>query len=460
MRAHRLIPFFSLSAFMLLGANCPGGGGTDTEVDTGGLGGDDGDGGSDDGGSDDGGSDEGGDDTGVVTPGGFSAKIQGTVQVLLYTLDEDGEYTYISWADAYNDVFIFGDIFVAAFTANEETGEETYYDDYVIVAPSTSGDAYELEVSTAETFSVRVMAANDYWGDKIIGTSDPIGNYPDEITDPDPEDPNNVINGIDVSILIPYWDGTSGGGCGESNYTYLSGDIVITTSYAGGDAAAMVLNTANEGPYHSTWITPEPDGGGASGEYGMYSCTSYGEMNLVGAWDSNYNGLADPAGDQWGVYISDTDIDGNPVDLSAGDMSGLDIQIPFGFDGLDLTPFVRFYGEVSYDDTLPSGTQVYVAALKYRPNSDIYVSDLADGYDYEAFDASAVSAGSPWAYSLVVPANTITYLWAYADTDNDGVINEAAEPVRSGGDEENGRLPTGEESQEYNLELVVVDESD
>jgi len=395
------------------------------------------------------------DTTGTITPGGFNATIQGTVQVLLYTLDEEGEYTYISWGDAYNDVFIFGDIFVGAFTTNEKDGNETYYDEYVVVSPSTTGDAYELEVSTSDTDRVRVMAANDYWGDRIIGTNDPIGNYPDDIVDPDLDDPNNTIVGIDVSILIPYWDGSSSGGCGTGNYSELGGDIVITTSYAGGDAAAMVVNTANEGPYHSSWITPEPDGGGASGAYSVTTCASYGEMHLIGAWDSNYNGLADPAGDMWGVYISDVDVDGNPINVgnSADD---LDIQIPFGdFDGLDLTPFVRLYGDISTTETLAAGTQIYAAALKYRPNVDTYVSDLSEGYDYVVFDAAAVTAGGPWGYNFVVPANTIAYLWAYADVDGDGWVNEEGEPVRGAGDEENGRIPTGSESQEYNLDLVI-----
>ncbi len=461
MQTSRIFSLVGLSAFILMGAQCPPPGGGDS-ADTGGGTDDDTTGGTTDDGTTDGGTTDGTTDGGITDggtaiPRGFNGTIQGTVQVLLYTLDEDGEYSYISWEDAYNDVFIFGDIFVAAYSIDEETGQETYYDEYVVVAPSTAGDTYELEVSTTDTDRVRVLAANDYWGDNIIGTNDPIGNYPDEVVDVDPEDVSNTITGIDISILIPYWDGSSSGGCGTDNVTSVSGDIIITTSYAGGDAAAMILNTDSQGPYHSAWITPEPDGGGATGPYALSSCSSYGEMQLVGAWDSNYNGLADPAGDSWGVYISETDVDGNPVDLSAGDMSGMDIQIPFGFDGLDLTPFVRLYGDITTDVALPAGTHIYASALKYRPNTDTYVTELADGYDYASFDDSEVSAGGPWSYNFVVPANTITYLWAYADTNNNGLINEVGEPVRSAGSEDNGRIPTGEESQEYNLELIVVE---
>jgi len=459
MRNINPLVLLSLSAFALMGAECPGTGDdtgdtATTDTTTTGTTTDD-TATTDTTDTTDPTDDTGG--TGTITPGGFNATIQGTVQVLLYTLDDDGEYTYISWGDAYNDVFIFGDIFVGAFSANEKEGTETYYDEYVVVSPSTAGDNYELEVSTPETDRVRVMAANDYWGDRIIGTNDPIGNYPDEIIDPDLDDPNNTIVGVDVSILIPYWDGSSSGCGGGGDTSTLAGDIIITTSYAGGDATAMLLNTANEGPYHSTWMTPAPDGGGASGPYSLTTCSSYGDMHLIGAWDSNYNGLVDPAGDMWGVYISDTDIDGNPINVG-NSATDLDIQIPFGdFEGLDLTPFVRLYGEVSTTETLAEGTQVYAAALKYRPNIDTYTSDLAEGYDYAVFDADAVAAGGPWAYNFVVPANTIAYLWAYADTDNDGWVNEEGEPVRGAGDDENGRVPTGSESQEYNLDLVIPD---
>ena len=35
------------------------------------------------------------------------------------------------------------------------------------------------------------------------------------------------------------------------------------------------------------------------------------------------------------------------------------------------------------------------------------------------------------------------YLWSFADTDGDGVLNEPGEPVAAGGGESSGRLPTG-----------------
>ncbi len=454
MRSYRLIPFLTLGAFVFLGSNCPdhdlgdtsdtAAGDADTDTDS-----------------------DADTDTDADTdpPQGFNATIQGTVQVILYTLDIDGEYVYISWNEAYSDVFIFGNNFVTAYNTDGKTGDEVYYDEYVIDSPSTTGDPYELQVDT-ESESVRVYAANDYWGDRIIGTGDPIGNYPDVITDPDPEDPDNTIVGVDITILIPYWDGSGGGGCGGDGggngdgTSTIEGDIIITTSYAGGDAAAMLLDTDNEGPYYSTWVTPEPSGGGAEAAYVLDTCSSYGHMNLVGVWDSNFNGLGDPL-DKWGTYISETDVDGNPIDVTAG-LEDADIQIPFGFDGLELTPFVRVYGELSYNegstfDDLPAGTQVYVAALKYHPDTDIYTSDLQNAYDYEVFSSDDLAGVTTIDYELVVPANGIIYLWAYADMDNDGLLNEDGEAVGTGSDDENGRLPTGSQAQNINIDLRIVE---
>ena len=121
-----------------------------------------------------------------------------------------------------------------------------------------------------------------------------------------------------------------------------------------------------------------------------------------------------------------------------------------------LTPFVRISGYVNTLVELPETTSIYVGALKYRPTSDVNVSDLADGYDYEAFNPSEVQSDE-LEYEMIVPANTITYLWAYADVDNDGRINEAGEPVSSAGDDDNGRMATGDSSWNYDFDLNIVE---
>ena len=399
---------------------------------------------------------------------GFHAIIQGTVTVSLYTLDQDGEYIYIDW-DAYNNSYPFGSNFVAAYYA--EDGREVYVDQSSISQPSIDGDKYELEIHEDDVSGIRVFAASDYWDDGIVGTADPVGNYPDVIYDPDTNDDYNIITGVDISILVPYWDGSTGdfgwgygsgyggdngGSWGDScNVGVLTGEVIITASYAGGDAAAMLLDTEGNGPYNSVWTTLEESGGGAAGPYSMTFCDEPSQMNLVGAYDSNFNGIIDPAGDTWGVFVSEG-LSANPVELSAATIEA-DIQIPYGdYDGLDLTPFVRISGTVNTLVELPDTTSVYVGALKFRPTSDTNVSDLASGYDYEAFNPSKVQYDN-LEYELIVPANTVTYLWAYADIDNDGRINEAGEPVSSAGDDENGRVATGESSWTYDFDLNIVE---
>jgi len=404
----------------------------------------------------------------VKDDGGFHAIIQGTVTISLYTIDEDGEYIYSDW-DSYNGQYPFGPNFVAAYYA--EDGREIYVDQVSITNPSIDGDKFEFEIHEDDVSGIRVYAASDYWDDGIVGTADPIGNYPDVIYDPDTSDDYNIITGVDINILVPYWDGSTGGtGWGDgSGYGYydggswdtscnvgvLTGEVIITTSYAGGDASAMLLDTEGNGPYNSVWTTLNESGGGAVGDYSMTFCDDPSQMNLVGAYDSNFNGIIDPAGDTWGVFVSEG-LSGNPVELYPGTIEA-DIQIPYGdYDGLDLTPFVRISGVVNTLVELPETTSIYIGALKYRPTSDVNVSDLADGYDYEAFNPSEVQSDE-LEYEMIVPANTVTYLWAYADVDNDGRINEAGEPVSSAGDDENGRMSTGDSSWNYDFDLNIVE---
>ena len=399
---------------------------------------------------------------------GFHAIIQGTVTVSLYTIDEDGEYIYSEW-DAYNGQYPFGPNFVAAYYA--EDGREVYVDQASITNPSIDGDKFEFEIHEDYVDGIRIYAASDYWDDGIIGTSDPIGNYPDVIYDTDTNADYNIITGIDINILVPYWDGASGyGGWGygsgpgsddaESWSDYcdvglLTGEVIVTTSYAGGDASVMLLDTEGNGPYNSSWSVLEESGGGAAGPYSMTFCDNPSQMNLVGAYDSNFNGIIDPAGDTWGVFVSEG-LSANPIELYP-DTIEADVQIPYGdYDGLDLTPFVRISGVISTLVELPETTSVYVSALKYRPTSDTNVSDFADGYDYEAFNPTEVQSGD-LEYEMIVPANTVAYLWAYADIDNDGRINEEGEPVSSAGDDENGRVATGESSWTYDFDLNIVE---
>ena len=46
-------------------------------------------------------------------------------------------------------------------------------------------------------------------------------------------------------------------------------------------------------------------------------------------------------------------------------------------------------------------------------------------------------------FSLTAPKETLIYLWAYIDVDSNGYVNESREPVSSGGEDDNGKFPTG-----------------
>jgi hypothetical protein len=64
-------------------------------------------------------------------------------------------------------------------------------------------------------------------------------------------------------------------------------------------------------------------------------------------------------------------------------------------------------------------------------------------YDIDTFEWSDITGQTSKDFALVVPADTIVYLWAYADTDADGFVNEVGDPVSVAGEDENGRFPTG-----------------
>jgi hypothetical protein len=365
--------------------------------------------------------------------------ISGTVTVQLYTTGEDGEREELSWEDGTGGVFPFGKIYVAAYYEDEDGGQR-YVGDTVISSPSIDGNAYTIDArmdgGEDGEREVYVYAVLDYYADNIVGNNEPKGSWPSSISfvaDTEAED-------VDITILSPIY---SGGG-GSCDTVTISGDATITQSYNGGDVAVLLVDTAGNGPYHSTMVTPEEDGGGASADYDLYSCAGYGDMVLKGVWDKTGNGMFDPR-DRWGAYIVEADVDGNPIHVGSDNLTGYEIQIPLGNEsGISLVPFVRLSGTVALQNgslsDLPEGATVYVAALKYRPDGQLSVAELQNAYDYDVFDEPS---GSSLDWGLTVPADSIVYLWAYVDMDGDGVVNESGEYVASGGEDDNGKLPTG-----------------
>ena len=128
-----------------------------------------------------------------------------------------------------------------------------------------------------------------------MGTTDPVGIYPVPVSVTD----GSTVTGVDITILA-FWNPSSGGGGGGGGWngtgggngngsTTLSGDVIITYSYAGGNAASMLMSLDMQGPVAADVVTPEPVGGGAEGAYSMTVDKDWGEMNLMGCHDSNYN---------------------------------------------------------------------------------------------------------------------------------------------------------------------------
>lgn len=398
-------------------------------------------------------------DSGTTEEGAGAGTITGVVQVEIFGYDSRGEIETLSWEDTYGEDFPFGSIFVAAYTLDEETARVTYVDEYVIRSPDPEGNRYELKVDPENAKDVRVYAVLDYWGDGILSSDEPIGVWPDIV----PVTAGAETPDIDIDILAAFTDFTGGGGGGPGmgggggggdvnydDYIWLSGDGLITDPYAGGSCVAMVYDEADLGPYYADSFTPAQTEGGAEGEYGMWVAKNAGNIVLRGAWDANYNGLIDPA-DKWGQYVDET---GSPVGafpVGEVDLPDHTLMIPDGTDvNPSIVPFVVLAGNLSLEtgdfSTLDPGAQLHVAAMKYRPDTQINSADIpATSYDYATFSGADL-VGSEIPFTLIAPANTIVYFWAYVDADGDGAVNEVGEQVGSFGGESSGRLATGTES--------------
>jgi hypothetical protein len=362
-----------------------------------------------------------------------TGNVNGTVSVQLYT-DGGEDLVDLSW-DEYGGEFPFGAIFVAAYTVDETTNAVTYYDEFVISSPSTTGDAYTLDIDLDDTESVYVYAALDWWPDGVIGTSEPIGTWADPIALIE----GDAVNDVDIVISAPLLPTGGGGG----TYLTLSGDVAITQTYTGGDARVMVYDSAGQGPGYVATVTPTATSDGATASFSMPILVDSGDVRLLGAWDNDQNGLIEPT-DLWGAYVVEGE-NANPLTAGSTDLGGYTVEIPFGIAPA-LTPFVRLEGQLEYDDfaTLPAGTVVYVTALRTRPTGDFSVTDLERGYDWMSFTGVEL-VGTGLDYTLVAPASAVAYLWAYADLDGDGVLNESGEPVASYG--RTGRISVGSANQ-------------
>ncbi|MES2639863.1 MAG: hypothetical protein V4850_10290 [Myxococcota bacterium] len=359
--------------------------------------------------------------------------INGTVSVQLYVEGEEESIEEVTWADTYGDQFPFGAIFVAAYTVDETTNATTYFDEFVITAPSTTGDAYSLEIDPDDTETVYIYAALDWWPDGVIGTTEPIGLYGDLVAVVD----GGATNDVDIVINAPLLP-TGGGGGGT--YITLDGDVTIDQAYGGGDGKVMLYDTSGNGPSYVTPFTPTATADGATASFSLAVAADIGEQRLLGAWDNDQNGLIEPT-DLWGAYVV-TGENANPITVGSESAAGFTVLIPYGLPPA-LSPFVRLEGVAGYEagyETLPAGAVVYVAALRTRPSGDFGVADLGRAYDWQSFTGADLT-GQTLDYVLVTPSSAVAYVWGYVDLDGDGSLNEAGEPVASVG--RSGRVATG-----------------
>ena len=409
--------------------------------------------------------------------------IRSEVMVELYTTDEEGVRKFLPWDDAVGigGEFPFGSIFVAAYLPGSD-GREFYFDQHTVTRPRVGGDFYRLEIDPERTGAVNIYASLDVRGDGIVGTEEPMGVHPNEIR----VEAYGSFDSGDIVILVD-WDRWGPGGWGwqdvggyvppGDNYIDYNGDGVITpdelpeggcerisvqgninmiTDYHGGNGMVMLLDEAGGGPYQTVEFVPTATPMGAVATYDLGMCENAGYMQIVAAYDLNGNGLVDPA-DKWGAYVSEPGVSGNPIFVEDEWMTDIDIEIPLG-DGdayMSVVPFVPLSGDLvlpsvdSISELLVEGTDpaVYVAAMRYRPEEEFNVEIFEDAYDYRVWgpEALGVTEGVNW--DLVVPANTVVYLWAFVDADGDGMVNESEEPVASGGVDGAGTLPTGDEGQ-------------
>lgn len=389
-------------------------------------------------------------DTGVLT--GVHGTVEGTVYLQLYTTDEGGDMVLMDWDETYGG-YPFGSVFVAAYSADDD-GYQSFYDQHVITSPTVSpapgGDPYGLDIDVDDLDSVNIFATVDYVGDGIIGTGEPTGAHPNEVT----VTSNGTVNEVDITVMVPWAGSGGGGGSGCTDVVDISGTASVSSSWTDGDLAAMLFDTNGAGPYTGVRVSPTATSDGAEAAYDLPVCANYGDYQLLGAWNSDGNGLFDPA-DTWGSYVIDDSTDGNPISIREESLPDHDILIPFGEYRPAVVPFVSISGTLTSSEDWSAYSEVYVAALKYRPQGDTSVGELKEGYDIMEWSTAELATDTALEYHVEVPANTIIYLWAYADIDGDGILNEVSDPVASLNNS-TGRTVTGSTSQSgQDLQLTV-----
>ena len=397
--------------------------------------------------------------------------IRGAIRVQLYRDNEDGDAEFISWEESgYEGSFPFGAYFVGAIAERTDIGGKYRYIGSTSVFENfPEGSEYTIKVSEEENTSgtFRLFAALDHYGDNVIHSADPIGLHGEEFT----LSAGDELSGMDITVLVPWEDfgglsagefaGDTGGSARDcSDGISVTGPVDITLGSTTVNGLVWFENMDKEGPLDWTWFEAIPDDeGNIRADYDLQTCKNQGPMRLMGAYDSNVNGLIDPE-DLLGTYAPSRDTNGNPVTVASYDMQDMRVQIPiFEVDsGVNVVPFVSLSGNVSVGggtfDDLPPGSEVVVASLRRRPQGAIEIATIEeDAYDIARYEWPDLQGQTSVPYDLTVPSNTLMYLWAFADTDASGAVNETGEPIASGGIDDNGRVQTDTSSQSQDLFL-------
>ena len=409
--------------------------------------------------------------------------------VELFCPDATGGRDAVTFEDAYGGAFPFGAIWVAAY--DDATATTRYFGTDTILAPTIADDTWSMTVDMPAAGDLRLYATLDRDNDRILASGEPIGVYPEAIAVTDGSShtdiPIVIVTGTDEQCASgggsggsgtggsgsggsgtggsgtggtgggtggsgSGGSGGSGTGGGDGSMITISGPVTLDSSYSSGDGAAMLLDADGAGPAFSGIFTPSNSTGSWLADHSFEAEAGFGGGQLVGVIDSTGNSLFD-ATDTWGAYVRTTGVDANPISVGTTDLTDMEIEIPLstgtGESPLSVVPYTTISGTVEMNDrstfdTLAAGSTIYVTALQYRPNTGIAVSALlADSYDIEEYAWPDLTGNTSVAYSLVVPANTVVYLWAYVDEDVDGFVNEEGEAVASGSSEPNGRLSVG-----------------
>ncbi len=373
----------------------------------------------------------------IVDPG----VLTGTIHFELYTTDASGAYEILDWEEWYFDEFPFGAVFVSGYTVDED-GETTWWSNDILADPEPTGSNYELEFGFDEETEVYVYAALDYWGDGLIAPYDPSEIYGAAV----PVVPESTLSGIDLTILVPYYDfSTPGGGYwNPDDWILISGDADVSEALAGGTCMALVYDTADYGPYGYNSFVPTDGDDGAAGTYSVYAPKSMGESELLGACDTNLNSLIEPS-DAWGGYSTDGESVTN-ITIGTEPLDDYTLTIPLGASTSTARPDVQYGGVVRLDDLtmalVTSTSKLYVTAQKYRVDSSFDPDAIGRTHDVVTYEGAEIAADND--YSLTVPSNTVIYVWACLDNDGDGVVNEAGESC--GQPVLDGRVATGSRS--------------